>query len=115
VLVGVPTVPVGPPPLIVTPGVPVLTKNAEGYVSVIVPPMATDPPAVVVNENVAEAPVLPATRSDVAISNVVLVTLPPSAIAMNKVSPMQASNILYDIDMFSFCVDRKRFVDARNS
>ena len=72
-----PTVPVGPPPLIVTPGVPVLTKNAEGYVSVIVPPMATDPPAVVVNENVAEAPVLPATRSDVAIVNEVLVTCPP--------------------------------------
>ena len=77
VLVGVPTVPVGPPPLIVTPGVPVLTKNAEGYVSVIVPPMATDPPAVVVNENVAEAPVLPATRSDDAIVNEVLVTCPP--------------------------------------
>ena len=68
VLVGVLTVPVGPP-LIVTPGVPVLTKNAEGYVSVIVPPMATDPPAVVVNENVAAADALPATRSPVAIVN----------------------------------------------
>ena len=69
-----PAVPVGPPPLIVTPGVPVLTKNAEGYVSVIVPPMATDPPAVVVNENVAATPVLPATRSGVAIANEALVT-----------------------------------------
>ena len=74
VLVGVPAVPVGPSPLIVTPGAPELTKNAEGNVSVIVPPMATDPPAVVVNENVAEALVLPATRSDVAIANEVLVT-----------------------------------------
>ena len=74
VLVGVPTVPVGPPPLIVTPGVPVLTKNAEGYVSVIVPPMATDPPAVVVNENVAAAVVKPATRWLEDITNVVPVT-----------------------------------------
>ena len=72
------TLPVGGPlPLISTKGVPVLTKKSEGYVSVMVPPTPTDPPAVVVNENVAEAPVLPATRSDVAIVNEVLVTCPP--------------------------------------
>ena len=70
VLVGVATVPVGgPPPLICTPGVPVLEKKLDGYVSVMVPPVASAPPAVVVNENVAAADVLPATRSDVAIAN----------------------------------------------
>ena len=75
VLVGVATVPVGgPPPLICTPGVPVLEKKLDGYVSVMVPPVASAPPAVVVNENVAAAPVLPATRSDVAIANKALVT-----------------------------------------
>ena len=78
VLVGAATVPVGGPlPLICTPGVPVLKKKLGGYVSVMVPPVASAPPAVVVNENVAEAPVLPATRSDVAIANEVLVTCPP--------------------------------------
>ena len=75
VLVGVATVPVGGPlPLICTPGVPVLEKKLDGYVSVMVPPVASAPPAVVVNENVAAAPVLPATRSDVAIANKALVT-----------------------------------------
>jgi hypothetical protein len=75
VLVGVATVPVGGPlPLICTPGVPVLEKKLGGYVSVMVPPAASAPPAVVVNENVAAAPVLPATRSDVAIENKALVT-----------------------------------------
>ena len=75
VLVGVATVPVGGPlPLICTPGVPVLEKKLDGYVSVMVPPAASAPPAVVVNENVAAAPVLPATRSDVAIENKALVT-----------------------------------------
>ena len=77
VMVGMPTVPMEktlPAPIItVTPGVS-LTKNPAGYVSVIVPPAAMDPAAEVVNENVAEAPVLPATRSDVAIKNEVLVT-----------------------------------------
>ena len=69
-IVGVATLPVGGPlPLICTPGVPVLEKKPAGYVSVILPPVASAPPAVVVNENVAAADVLPATRSDVAIAN----------------------------------------------
>ena len=70
VLVGVATLPVGGPlPLICTPGVPVLEKKPAGYVSVILQPVASAHPAVVVNENVAAADVLPATRSDVAIAN----------------------------------------------
>ena len=69
VLVGVATLPVGPLPLICTPGVPVLEKKPAGYVSVILLPISSLPPAVVVNENVAAAGVLPATRSDVAIAN----------------------------------------------
>ena len=70
VLVGVATVPVGGPvPLICTPGVPVLEKKPVGYVSVMLLPISSLPPAVVVNENVAAADVLPATRSDVAIAN----------------------------------------------
>ena len=74
VLVGGPTVPVGPLPLICTPGDPVLAKKPEGYVSVMVLPTASAPPAVVVNENVAAADALPAMRSEVAITNEVLVT-----------------------------------------
>ena len=70
VLVGVATLPVGGPlPLISTPGVPVLEKKPVGYVSVMLLPISSLPPAVVVNENVAAADVLPATRSDVAITN----------------------------------------------
>ena len=69
VLVGVATLPVGPLPLICTPGVPVLEKKPAGYVSVILLPISSLPPAVVVNENVVAADVLPATRSDVAIAN----------------------------------------------
>ena len=71
VLVGVATVPVGvtPPPLIVTSGVPALEKKPDGYVSVMVLLVASAPPAVVVNENVAAAGVFPATRSAVAIAN----------------------------------------------
>ena len=70
VLVGVATLPVGGPvPLICTPGVPVLEKKPVGYVSVILLPISSLPPAVVVNENVAAAGVLPATRSPVAIAN----------------------------------------------
>ena len=67
--VGVAAVPVAPTPLIATPGVPVLEKKPAGYVSVILLPISSLPPAVVVNENVAAADVLPATRSDVAIAN----------------------------------------------
>ena len=75
VLVGAATVPVGGPlPLICNPGVPVLAKKPDGYVSVMLPPEPSAPPAVVVNENVAAAEVLPATRWDVAIANEELVT-----------------------------------------
>ncbi len=69
VLLGVATLPVGPLPLICTPGVPVLEKKPVGYISVILLPISSLPPAVVLNENVAAADVLPATRSDVAITN----------------------------------------------
>ena len=73
VLVGVATAP-PPTPLIVAAGDPALAKKPDGYVSVMLPPEASAPPAVVVNENVAAAEVLPATRSDVAIANEELVT-----------------------------------------
>ena len=69
VLLGVATVPVAPGALIVAPGVPVLEKKPDGYVNVMVLPIASAPPAVVVNENVAAADALPATRSPVAIVN----------------------------------------------
>ncbi len=73
VLVGVAT---APPltPLIVAAGDPVPEKKPDGYVSVMVLPIASAPPAVVVNEKVAAAELLPATRSDVAIANEGLVT-----------------------------------------
>ena len=75
VLVGVATLPVGGPvPLICTPGVPVLEKKPDGYVNVMVLPVASAPPAVVVNENVAAAELLPATRSEAAITSEGLVT-----------------------------------------
>ena len=75
VLVGIATLPVGGPlPLISTPGVPVLEKKLDGYVSVMVLPDASAPPAVGVKVNVADDVVLPATRSNVAIANEVFVT-----------------------------------------
>ena len=61
-------------PLIIAAGDPALAKKPDGYVSVMVLPVASAPPAVVVNENVAAAPVLPAKRSDDAIANKGLVT-----------------------------------------
>ena len=66
VLVGVATV---PPltPLIVTAGAPVLEKKSDGYVSVMVLPVASAPPALVVNDTVAAAGVLPSKRSASAI------------------------------------------------
>ena len=73
VLAGVATEPVGPP-LIDTPGVPDVAKKPNGYVSVMLLLVASAPPAVAVNENVAAADALPATRSDAAIANEVLVT-----------------------------------------
>ena len=76
VLVGVATVPVGPPPLMCTAGVPVLAKKPAGYVSVMVLLVASAPPAVVVKEKVASADALPATRWPVEMSNVTLVTCP---------------------------------------
>ena len=69
VAVGATMVPVGPLPLIVTPKVPDVVKKADGYVSVMVLLVASAPPKVVVNENVAAAAVFPATRSAVAIEN----------------------------------------------
>ena len=75
VLVGVATEPVGgPAPLICTPGVPVLAKKPDGYVSVMVLLVASAPPAVVVKVNVAAADVLLATRSKAATVNEVFVT-----------------------------------------
>ena len=74
VLVGVATEPVGPLPLIDTAGVPDVAKKPDGYVSVMVLLVASAPPAVVVNENVAAADALPATRSDAATANAALVT-----------------------------------------
>ena len=72
--VGVATEPVGPLPLICTLGDPALAKKPDGCVSVMLPPEASAPPTVVVNDNVAAAEVLPATQSDVAIANEGLVT-----------------------------------------
>ncbi len=66
--------PVGPLPLICTPGDPMPAKKPDGYVSVMVLPVASAPPAVVVKENVTADDALPAMRSDVAIANEVLVT-----------------------------------------
>ena len=74
VSVGVATEPVGPLPLICTLGDPALAKKPDGYVSVMLLPAASAPPTVVVKVNVAAAELLPATRSDVAISNKGLVT-----------------------------------------
>ena len=75
--VGVATEPVGPLPLIDTPGVPDVAKKPDGYVSVMVLLVASAPPAVVVNEIVAAAEVLSATRSAKATPNVTEVTAPP--------------------------------------
>ncbi len=61
--VGVAAVPVEPPPLIATPGVPVLPKKSDGYVSVIVLPVASAPAVLVVKDTVAATDVLLATRS----------------------------------------------------
>ena len=72
--VGVATEPVGPPPLICTLGDPALAKKPDGYVSVMLLPAASAPPAVVVKANVAAVPALPATRSDATIANEVFVT-----------------------------------------
>ena len=74
VSVGVATEPVGPLPLICTLGDPALAKKPDGYVSVMLLPAASAPPAVVVKVNVAAVPALPATRSDAAIANEALVT-----------------------------------------
>ena len=62
VAVGAATLPVAPL-LMATAGVALVAKKPDGYDSVILLPAASAPPAVVVNENVATAPGLPATRS----------------------------------------------------
>ena len=58
-------------------GMAVVAKKPDGYVSVMLLLVASAPPAVVVNENVAAADALPATRSDAAIANEAFVTSPP--------------------------------------
>ena len=58
-------------------GVALVAKKPVGYDSVMLLPAASAPPAVVVNENVAATPVLPATRSPLAIANEKPVTRPP--------------------------------------
>ena len=74
VAVGATMVPVVPP-LIVTTKVPAeVVKKPDGYFSVMVLPIASAPPAAVVNENVAAAAVFPATRCAGAIVNEGLVT-----------------------------------------
>ena len=65
------------PPLTDAPGVAVVAKKPDGYVSVMGPPAAIAPPAEVVKTNVAAAPVWPATRSTDAIEKEVPVTAPP--------------------------------------
>ena len=57
-----------------TAGVADVAKKPDGYVSVMLLLVASAPPAVAVNENVAAADDLPATRSDAAIANEALVT-----------------------------------------
>ena len=54
-----------------------LAKKSAGYLSVTLLPAASSPPALVVNENVAAAPVLPATLSEAEIENDVWLTWPP--------------------------------------
>ena len=76
VLVGAATAP-PPTPLIVAAGDPALAKKPDGYVSVMLLPAASAPPAVVVKVNVAAAEVLLATRSAKATTNVTEVTAPP--------------------------------------
>ena len=56
-----------------------LAKKPVGYDSVIAPPADSAPPAVVVNEKVAAAPALPATRSLAATAKEQPVTWPPMA------------------------------------
>jgi hypothetical protein len=65
------------PPLMVAPGVAVVAKKADGYVSVTLPPAAIAPPAEVVKMNVAAAAVLLATRSADTIEKEAAVTCPP--------------------------------------
>ena len=67
----------GPLPLKETEGVIVVTKKSDGYISVILLPIESAPPAVVVKVNVAKADVLPATRSESAIAKEAFVTAPP--------------------------------------
>jgi hypothetical protein len=58
-------------------GVALVAKKPGGYDSVMLLPAASAPAAVVVNENVAVTPVLPTTRSPLAIANETPVTYPP--------------------------------------
>ncbi len=62
------------PEFISTPNFIVLTKNSDGKLSVMSLPISSFPMSVVVKQKVAEAPVLPATRSAFNITNEVLET-----------------------------------------
>ena len=62
------------PPLKATAGVALLAKKPNGYESVILPPAASAPPAVVVNENVTAAPVFPEIRSTFETTNIRILT-----------------------------------------
>ena len=69
-----PQLAVAPPLKVTLLGVTLEAKKPGGYVSVMVLLVASAPPTVVVNKNVAAADGLPATRSDVAITNEVTAT-----------------------------------------
>ena len=62
------------PPLKATVGVVLVAKKPEGYESVMLLPAASAPPAVVVNENVAAAPVFPEIRSTFETKNIRILT-----------------------------------------
>ena len=63
------------PPVDTAPeGVALVAKKPDGYDSVILLPAASAPPAVVVNENVAAAPVFPEIRSTFETKNIRILT-----------------------------------------
>jgi len=62
VAVGEAALPVAPP-FMATAGAALVAKKPVGYMSMILLPAASAPPAVVVNENTTTAPILPETRS----------------------------------------------------
>ncbi len=87
------------PPLKATAGVALVLKKPGGYQSVMLLPAASEPPAVVVNENVTAAPVLPATRSLPATANDVEQTEPVLQICPDDVPTDVMESALVDILM----------------